>query len=128
MSVNGPRPPTPGGDLGAIDTSTRAANTAAGEVSYFAVYRSDTKGNPEDGYGGICVGLFGELDEAIEEIRRRLADGYHVNIDQGSMSQAEWDALEDAPDDFVATRSPRRTERSCITAVAVGRTRSIGRP
>jgi hypothetical protein len=72
-------------------------------VTYYAVYRSDDVGNPEDGYGSICTALFGEIDEAVEEARRLLADGYHVIIDRGAMSQEKWDALEEVPDDFVAT-------------------------
>jgi hypothetical protein len=71
-------------------------------VKYFAVYRSDTICDAEDGYGGICTGLFGEMNEAIAEARGLLAEGYHVNIDQGSMTEADWDAMEEVPDDFVA--------------------------
>lgn len=75
------------------------------DVKYFAVYRSDTQGDPEEGYSGICTGLFGEIAETLQEAGRLLADGYHVNIDRGSMSQEEWDALEEVPDDFVATHT-----------------------
>lgn len=72
------------------------------DVTYYAVYRSDTTGNPEDGYSSICTGLFGEIPDALEEASRLLAEGWHVMIDRGSMSHAEWDALEEVPDDFVA--------------------------
>jgi hypothetical protein len=71
-------------------------------VTYYAVYRSDTTGDPEAGYSGICVGLFGEIEDACLEARRILTEGYHVSIDRGEMSQAEWDALEEVPDDFIA--------------------------
>jgi hypothetical protein len=81
------------------------------DVAYFAVYRSDTIGDPEKGYSGVCVALFGDVDDAIDEARRLLADRYHVMIDQGTMPQAEWDALEEVPDDFVA-RQPEASEAS----------------
>lgn len=71
-------------------------------VAYLAVYRSDTKDSPESGYSGVCVGLFGDVDEALREARRLLQDEYHVHIEHGVMSQADWDALEEVPDDFVA--------------------------
>lgn len=71
-------------------------------VTYYAVYRSDTKQiGAEHGYEGICVGLFDDIDEALLETRRHLEDGYHVNVEHGVMSQDEWDALEEVPDDFV---------------------------
>lgn len=72
------------------------------DVTYYAVYRSDTTGDPEDGYACVCTGLFGEIPDATEEASRLLADGYHVQIYRGSMPQEEWDALEEVPDDFSA--------------------------
>lgn len=73
-------------------------------VKYLAVYRSSTTDDPEKGYDSICVALFGDVDDALAEARVQLEQGYHVTIDQGVMSQAEWDALEEVPDDFVASR------------------------
>lgn len=74
-------------------------------VTYYAVYRSDHTGDPEDGYAGICTALFGEIAEALKEAEQLLAQGYHVQIDRGAMSQVEWDALEEVPDDFVARQA-----------------------
>lgn len=73
-------------------------------VTYFAVYRSDHQGDPEEGYSGICVGLFGDVESACDQAKEILTEGYHVGIDRGQMSQDEWDALEEVPDDFVASQ------------------------
>lgn len=72
-------------------------------VKYVAIYRSDTTGPAEQGYQGICVGLFAEIDPALNEARSLLREGYHVSIDHGAMSEEEWAQLEEVPDDFVAT-------------------------
>ena len=72
-------------------------------VRYLSVYRSDTTDDPEAGYVQICTGLFVDVDDALAEAKRHLEDGYHVSIDRGEMSQAEWDALEEVPDDFAAS-------------------------
>jgi hypothetical protein len=88
--------------LGGQEGQCEEGGEEVSAVTYYAVYRSDTTGDPEAGYSGICVGLFGEIPEALQEAQRHLTDGYHVSIDRGSMSQEEWDALEEVPDDFVA--------------------------
>lgn len=74
-------------------------------MEYFAVYRSATHDeNPSQGYDSICVALFGDIDQVLAEVRIQLAQGYYVQIDQGSMSEADFDAIEEVPDDFVASR------------------------
>ena len=68
----------------------------------FAVYRADEAGpiGEEDGADGICVALFGDAIDAIDEARDLLLEGYAVSIEVGQMTDAEWDALEEVPDDF----------------------------
>lgn len=55
-------------------------------VPYFALYVSDERGpidSDESGTSYTCVGLFGELDDAIAEARTRLADGASIEIALG---------------------------------------------
>jgi hypothetical protein len=71
-------------------------------VTYFALYRAD-KAGPVDGDEGvcsICVGLFGDYEEAITLARENLAEGYSISIDLGVMTTDEWDAIDEVPDDF----------------------------
>jgi hypothetical protein len=75
-------------------------------VTYFALYRADLAGavDEDEGVTSICVGLFGDYEDAITEARAILAEGYSISIDIGEMTQADWDAIEEVPDDF----SPRK--------------------
>jgi len=72
------------------------------DVKYFALYRGDLAPgeNPEQGYTSTCVGLFQDLDDVLAEARDHLNAGEVIEITPGSMSQEEWDALEEVPDDF----------------------------
>jgi hypothetical protein len=68
----------------------------------FAVYVADEAGpiDPDDGVCATCVALFGDVEDAIVEARACLVEGRSVSIDIGEMTDAEWDALEEVPDDF----------------------------
>lgn len=77
-------------------------------VEYFALYQAtDVSNGNEDGHDYICVGLFG-AEELLEELKvnHRLEEHRALLIEPGSMSQEEWDALEEVPDDFVPNGSP----------------------
>lgn len=69
---------------------------------YFAVYVSDDTGplDPDDGCCSTCVALFEDLEDALAEAITRLHDGFSVSIDRGAMPVAEWDALDEVPDDY----------------------------
>lgn len=75
-------------------------------VTYFALYRSDESGpiDADDGISAICVGLFTDYHEALTLARENLAEGYSISIDMGAMPRADWEALEEVPDDFIAGR------------------------
>lgn len=77
-------------------------------MTVFAVYRADQAGpeDPDDGVCSTCVALFGKAEDAIAEARHYLVDGYSVSIDIGEMTEAEFDALEEVPDDFTFTPPP----------------------
>jgi hypothetical protein len=75
----------------------------AAVLTVFAVYRADAAGpyDDDDGMAWTCVAIFGELEDAIAEARAYLvAEGRSVWIDIGQMTAAEWDALDEVPDDF----------------------------
>jgi hypothetical protein len=73
-------------------------------LTCFAVYASEEPGPVDsDGITSICVAVFGDLEEAIAEARCYLLEGYSIMIEMGVMTQAEWDALEEVPDDFAFT-------------------------
>lgn len=78
---------------------------------YFAVFVADEAGpvDPDNGTCSTCVALFSDVEHAIKEARSRLAEGYSVSIETGAMTNAEWNALEEVPDDFAfpGTPSPR---------------------
>jgi tRNA U54 and U55 pseudouridine synthase Pus10 len=71
-------------------------------VTYFALYRADEAGpvNEDEGVCAICVGLFTDYDEALMLAREHLEEGYSISIDVGMMTTAEWDAIDEVPDDF----------------------------
>jgi hypothetical protein len=71
-------------------------------VTYFALYRALEAGPVDDdeGVSAVCVGLFTDFEEAIVVARENLAEGYSISIDLGVMTQTEWDAIEEVPDDF----------------------------
>lgn len=67
----------------------------------FAVYRCDDPGPVDDGgHGMTCVAVFGDVEDAIAEVRLQLLAGYSASVDIGAMTEAEWNALEEVPDDF----------------------------
>lgn len=75
-------------------------------VRYYAVSRAETTGLVDDsGWSSICVAVFSDMDEAIAEASHYLREGYSVSIDIGTMTDAEWDALEEVPDDFTFERA-----------------------
>jgi hypothetical protein len=71
-------------------------------LTVYAVYVADEAGPVDDDEGvcSTCVALFGDAEDAIAEARTRLLEGYSVSIDIGLMPAAEFDALDDVPDDF----------------------------
>jgi hypothetical protein len=75
-------------------------------VSCFAVYRAEENGpvDSADGITSICVALFTDADEALALARIHLFEGYSVSIEIGAMTRAEWDAIEEVPDDFAFVR------------------------
>lgn len=83
--------------IGADDMTTRGDGEAG-----FAVYVADKPGpvDTDDGVCSTCVAVFGDVEDAIAEASARVRDGYSVSIDIGVMTPAEWDALEEVPDDF----------------------------
>lgn len=81
-------------------------------MRYFALSVADLKPgeNPEDGYTSTCVGLWCELDDLWDEARSRVLAGELVEIEPGEMSQEEWEALEEVPDDFRPQRAETASE------------------
>lgn len=90
-------------------------------VTVYAVYVADTPGpiDADDGVCSTCVALFGDAEDAITEARERLLEGYSVSIDIGRMTEGEWDAIEEVPDDFTFGRST--DEISALDPVARAR-------
>jgi hypothetical protein len=74
-------------------------------LTVFAVYRADEPGpvDPDAGICWTCVALFGNLEEAIAEVRPYLREKYSTFIEVGAMTEAEFDALDEVPDDFQFT-------------------------
>ena len=50
--------------------------------------------------GAICVGLFDSAEDAITEALDRLAGHEGFFIEPGQLTRAEWEALDEVPDDF----------------------------
>lgn len=74
-------------------------------LTRYTVYVADEAG-PVSGDNGVCsqcVAVLGDVEDAIKEAGDRLRDGFSVSIDIGMMTDAEWDALEEVPDDFMFT-------------------------
>lgn len=81
-------------------------------MTCFAVFVADEAGPiTDDGVSSTCVAVFGAAEDAIAEAADHLREGYSVSVDIGFMTRAEWDALEEVPDDF-AFKSPASTSSS----------------
>src|SRR5213075_1084736 len=77
-------------------------------LTRYAVYVADEAG-PVDGDNGVCatcVAVFGDVEDAIKEAAANVREGHSVSIDIGMMTDDEWDALEEVPDDFRFTPAP----------------------
>lgn len=72
-------------------------------ITYYAVYRSRDQRSANLGYESVCVALFDNITQALNEAGSCLREGYHAHIERGSMSASEFDNLGEVPDDFMTS-------------------------
>lgn len=71
-------------------------------VRYYALFYTKQPVSGDEGDAPTCAMLDTDASSVLAEAGAYLEEGYCVQIDIGEMEKAEYDAIKEVPDDFVA--------------------------